>query len=217
MSARRPLCYLRAVRSNVPALLAALSSLALLATAAPARADISAWAFLGGGALAWKQTDAPGTTAATTSGSNGAFVPSGSMIIEAGAGTAPENRFIFGGVFRLQPIFKHGTDLSLLARACTHGFQAGDWGLSLDAGGYLRTWGPQLGGGFAGGVSLGMPLGFTLALQTEIGTNQAVAIGATAGLDLLRLTVYRESLRNWWQNQQPTWNRTAARSATPAF
>lgn len=194
------------MRSTLPALLAIGSSLALLAAASPARADASAWAFVGGGTLVWKQTDTPG--ALVPSGSGGAFVPSGSMILEAGAGTTPDARFIFGGVFRLHTIFSHGTDLALLARACTHGFQAGDWGLAIDAGGYLRTWGPQLGGGFAGGVSLGMPLGFTLNVHTQVGVSQALAIGAVAGIDLLRLTVYRETLRKWWQNPAPSWSRT---------
>ncbi|MFT3767214.1 MAG: hypothetical protein QM820_17085 [Minicystis sp.] len=201
--------------SKLPALIAVGSSLAVLAAAAPARADASAWAFIGGGTMVWK--DAVNTTA-SASGSQ-PFGASGSMIIEAGAGTTPEARFIFGGLFRLQPIFKHGTDIALLARGCTHGFQAGDWGVAIDAGGYLRTWGPQIGGGFAGGVSLGMPLGFTLSIQTEVGTNQAIAVGAAAGIDLLRLTVYRESLGKWWQNPQPTWNRgnTAWQNATATF
>ena len=195
-------------------MLAAGSSLALFAAAAPARADASAWAFIGGGTTLWKQADSNAAT-----GSNGSFLPSGSMILEAGVGTTPEARFIFGGLFRLQPIFKHGTDLALLARGATHGFQAGDWGVAIDAGGYLRTWGPQISGGFAGGVSLGIPLGFTLSVQTQVGSNQSIAIGAVAGIDLLRLTVYRESHLKWWQNPQPSWNRgkSASSGTTIAF
>lgn len=203
------------MRSAIPALLAVGSTLALLAEASPARAEASAWAFVGGGALAWKQGDA----STMTTGNTGAFAGNGTMIIEAGAGTSPDGKAIFGGLFRLQPIFGHGTDLSLLVRGCSHGFQAGDWGFAVDAGGYLRTWGPQIGGGFAGGVSLGMPLGFTVSLQTEIGTNKAVSLGAVAGIDLLRLTVYRETLKNWWQNPAPSWSRSksAASGSRVAF
>ena len=57
--------------------------------------------------------------------------------------------------------------------------------------------------GFSGGASLGMPLGFTLMFQTEIGVDNAYAFGVVAGLDLLRLTLYRKTLLNWWQNPQP--------------
>jgi hypothetical protein len=203
------------VRSTIPALFAVGCSLALLAEAAPARADASAWAFIGGGAIAWKQGD----RSTMTPFNDGTFGATGTMTIEAGAGTSPDGRVIFGGLFRLQPIFKHGTDLALLARGCSHGFQAGDWGFAIDAGGYLRTWGPQIGAGFAGGVSLGMPLGFTISLQTEIGSNNALSVGAVAGVDLLRLSVYREALLKWWQNPSPSWTRSksAASGASVAF
>ena len=204
------------MRTTLPACLAAASCLAILAAAAPARADASAWVFLGAGPIAWKQ-GVEKTTATTGAvvepGNDGSWLLNGSMIIEAGVGTRPDAAVIFGGLFRLQPVFKHGTDLALLARGATRGFQAGNWGFAVDAGGYLRTWGPQIGAGFAGGISLGLPLGFTISLQTEVGTNNALSVGAVAGLDLLRLTVYREALKTWWQNPAPSWPRESEAAA----
>lgn len=198
--------------SKLPVLLAAASSLAILAASAPARADASAWMFVGAGAIGWKQGDA----STLTPGNDGAFSTNGTMTIDVGAGTTPDARFIFGGLFRIQPIFKHGADLALLARAATHGFQAGDFGVALDAGGYLRTWGPQIGAGFAGSVSLGLPLGFTITAQVEVGSNKALSLGGVAGIDLLRLTLYRQTLLKWWQNPSPAWTPQKTAAAEPA-
>jgi hypothetical protein len=182
---------------KLPALAAVASSLAALAIASPALADASAWVFVGGGALGWRQSESLSVNPAAT------------MVVDVGAGTTPDASAIFGGLFRFQPIFPGGIDLSLLARFCTHGFQAGDWGVAVDAGGFLRPWG-NLTTGFAGSVSLGMPLGFTLMLQTEAGIDHAVTFGAVAGIDLLRLTLYRQTLLNWWQNPSPAWKSAPA-------
>ena len=197
--------------SKLPVLLAVASSFAVLAAPAPARADASAWMYVGGGTMVWKQGDAASLAAAGATKDTSSFGANGMMTIDVGAGTSPEASFIFGSLFRIQPIFKNGADVAMLARACTQGFQVGGWGLALDAGAYLRTWGPLKGGGFAGGLSLGAPLGFTLAIQTEVGNDKALALGATLGIDLLRLTVYRKTLGNWWQNPAP--NPGAQRSA----
>jgi hypothetical protein len=146
-----------------------------------------------------------------------AINPAGTMVIDAGVGTSPDARLIVGGLFRLQPIFptrgidlpKSGVDLSLLTRFASHGFQAGDWGVALDVGGFARPWGYRS-IGFAGSVSVGMPLGVTLMLQTEVGTDHAISLGAVAGIDLLRLTIYRQTLLNWWQNLSPAWKKNDA-------
>lgn len=162
----------------------------MLAAAPPALADVSAWAFVGGGALGWKQAENP------------TFTTNGTMTIDVGFGSSPDASFIGGALFRIQPIFSQGVDVALLGRFCSHGFQAGDWGFALDAGGFARGWGNGS-VGFSGGASLGMPLGFTLSVQTEIGTDQAYAFGVVAGLDLLRLSIYRKTLLNWWANPRP--------------
>jgi hypothetical protein len=183
------LCYPAPVR-KLSVSLAIASFGAALAVASPALADASAWVFVGGGVLGWKQAEYPTVNT------------SGSMVFDVGAGTSPTGRFIFGGLFRIQPVFEYGVDLALLTRFCTRGFQVGDWGFAIDAGGFARPWGVQS-IGFSGSASLGTPLGFQLTLLTEIGTDKAYSFGAVAGIDLLRLTVYRQTLLKWWQNPSP--------------
>lgn len=190
---------------NAPRLLAAAAplavSVAVLTTASSARADTSAWAFFGGGAMAWKQSENP------------SLQPAGTMIIDGGIGSSPDGRIIIGGLFRFQPVFNFnaynvGVDLSILARVATHGFQTGDWGFAVDAGGFARPWGSES-VGFAGSISLGMPLGITLMATTQYGTDGAMSFGAVAGIDLLRLTLYRQTLLKWWQNPSSPGGQTA--------
>jgi hypothetical protein len=182
-------CYLGPVRLRFPPLLVAGGLLAALAWTAPARADTSAWLFVGGGTMSSRQ---PGSDLAW----------SGALSFDLGVGTTPDASFIFGGLFRLTPILGSGSDLALLARAATHGFQSGDFGLALDAGGYARFWGVGS-TGLTGGLTLGAPLGLTLSLQGSYGTRDALGFGVIAGVDLLRLTLYRQSLLNWWPNPSP--------------
>jgi hypothetical protein len=181
------------------------------AAASPALADASGWVFLGGGGLGWRQSE------------SNAITPAGTMVIDAGVGSSPDARLIVGGLFRLQPVFPRGgvdvsviprsaVDLSVLTRFASRGFQAGDWGVALDVGGFARPWGYRS-IGFAGSVSLGMPLGITLMLQTELGTDHAISLGAIAGVDLLRLTIYRQTLLHWWQNLSPAWKKNDAQPA----
>jgi hypothetical protein len=185
-----------------PALAGVTVALAATAAAPDARADTSAWMFFGFGALGLKPGVAvPVPGVATTPDT---LVANGTMTIEAGAGTSPDAPVIVGGMFRIQPIFRQGTDIAWLMRVCTHGFQAGNFGVALDVGPFARFWGIES-GGFAGAVNVGFPLGFTLSLQTEIGSSHAITFGAVAGIDLLRLTVYRQTLLKWWDNPSPVW------------
>ena len=156
-----------------------------ICAAREASADATAWAFVGGGATGWKQ------------GADSLSV-NGALSFDVGAGTSPDNAFIFGGIFRLSPILTEGVDVALLARAATHGFQGG-FGLALDAGGYARPWG-EGSAGFAGALTLGAPLGLQLGLHVAVGSNDALALGVVAGVDLLRLTVFRQGLLDWWSN-----------------
>ena len=174
----------------------AVAAAALLA-ATPAHAAGSCWMLVGGGAPGWKQ-----------SGSD--LDVKGALSFDVGAGTSPDGAFIFGGLFRLAPILGQGTDLGLLVRGATHGFQAGDFGIAVDAGGYARFWGNES-TGFLGDVTLGAPLGLQLTAHVMIGTDDAFAVGAVAGVDLLRLTVYRQTLLDWWTNPLP-----AQRASSPA-
>jgi hypothetical protein len=200
----RASCYLALVRSPLTPLLAAAGGLfAALAWTAPARADSSAWLFMGGGAMGWKQGDADFTT-------------SGALSFDLGVGTTPDASFIFGGLFRMTPILGSGTDLALLGRAATWGFQAARFGLALDAGGYARFWGVGS-AGFTGAVTLGAPLGITVSLQGLVGSNDTLGFGAVAGLDLLRLTLYRQSLLDWWPNPSPAQELRQDAGARPAI
>jgi hypothetical protein len=113
------------------------------------------------------------------------------------------------------PYVGRGTDLALLARAATRGFQTGGFGVALDAGVVQRFWGDES-TGFIGELAFGAPLGFELHLLGTKGTNGAMSFGAVAGIDLLRLTIFRGSLLDWWDNPNPTL-RTTAVSAFPRF
>lgn len=176
-----------------PRLIAAAASLAVsLAWASAARADASSWVYIGGGAVALKQ----GTTIPD-------YAVSGAMQIDVGVGTTPEAPFIAGGLFRLTPMFTSGVDMGLLARGATRGFQQGGFGVALDAGGYLRVWGPGS-VGFQGGLTIGAPLGLTLALMGSVGSDSARSFGATLGIDFLRLTVYRKTMLEAWPNPLPS-------------
>lgn len=171
-------------------LLAALAFASVpLAWATPARADVSSWMSASAGAMSWKQ-------------SGGDYTLDPSLQFDVGVGTTPTAAFIFGGVFRVTPILGAGTDLGLLLRGATRGYQEGGFGIALDAGGYARFWGVDS-AGFLGSATLGAPLGLTLTLQAAVGTDSAVAFGGVLGIDFLRLTVYRQTLLDAWPNPYP--------------
>lgn len=117
---------------------------------------------------------------------------------EAGMGTPP-GPLVFGGLFRIQPYFKEGTDLALLARVATGGFVQGGFGLALDAGGYERFWGEHSQGGLLA-LGVGAPWGVTLSATGGMGTNDERFASVTLGFDFARLTVYRTSGTNWFSN-----------------
>jgi hypothetical protein len=197
------------VRPSPRILLALGLSLAALGSAAPARADISSWVFFGGGALVWKQATALAPDGTKQVNGGGVFSPNGTITMDAGVGTTPDGPVIVGAFARIRPIIGHGTDLGVLARLATHGFQAGRFGVAFDAGFYGRTWGAES-IGFEGGVTLGAPLGFTLSLLAQAGTDNALGFGASLGIDVLRLTIYRQALLDRWPNAHPAWTKKSA-------
>jgi hypothetical protein len=163
--------------------------LATLAMAEPARADASAWAFAGAGAMALKEGTKP-------------LMPHAALTFDIGVGTTPDAPVIFGGLGRITTFVDVGTDAAILGRVATRGFQGGRFGVAFDIGAYQRLWGAW-GRGVTGGLSVGFPLGFTLSLQGLYGTQDALAFGAVAGIDFLRLTVYRQFMTDRWQNPYP--------------
>jgi hypothetical protein len=122
--------------------------------------------------------------------------------VEAGLGTPPAG-LVVGGLMRMQPYFKEGTDLSLLMRLATRGFVQGNFGLALDAGGYERFWGQHSQGG-VGSLVLGAPWGITLNASAGLGTNDERFATFSLGLDFARLTVYRTSGTSWFKNPYAT-------------
>lgn len=154
-----------------------------------AKADASSWAFAGVGPVAFKQgTDALAPRAAT--------------MFDIGVGTTPDATLIYGGLFRVIPYVSEGVDLALCARIATNGFQAAKFGVAFDAGGYYRI-SDKPSQGFTGALTVGFPLGFSLAFLGQYGTDNALTLGAIAGLDFLRLTVYRQSLLDIFPNPYP--------------
>ncbi|HKY40480.1 MAG TPA: hypothetical protein VJN18_31315 [Polyangiaceae bacterium] len=162
-----------------------------LAYAAPARADVSSWAYVGGGASQIEQRGLERHIDTTLS-------------LETGLGTSPHRAVVFGGMFKLLALFDNGADLGLSARLASRGFVTGRFGLALDAGPYQRLWGDGSTGGQAALV-LGAPWGLMLSLGGGYGTNDARQIGASLGFDFARLTVYRLSGENWLPNPHPAY------------
>lgn len=164
--------------------MAALSGFFFWSSAASA--DVSSWVFAGSGPVGLKQRE-------------GGWGVHPALQFDVGVGTTPDARFIVGGFYRLTTMIGMGTDMSVLLRGATSGFQAGGFGIALDAGGYARVWEPQS-YGFTGGLTFGAPLGFTMSLSTSIGTNDGMALSAVLGIDFLRLTVFRRSMLEAWPN-----------------
>jgi hypothetical protein len=188
-------------RSPAPHLTAAAALLALLGASSPAWADATGWASISGGA-AIKQGEVvldDGTPVA--SGDDGGQVAP-QLQFDAGVGTTPAAPFIFGGLFRISPTLGQRTDFAVMARAATHGFQTGPIGLALEAGGYARA-DDEASVGFVGGAVLGGPLGVQLTVLAHVGTTDEYGGAALLGLDLLRLTIYREDLLDYWPNPFP--------------
>lgn len=153
-----------------------------------ARAESSAWISANGGTTFFTMAESDVKLRA-------------SLAFDAGVGSSPAEAFILGGVFRVAPIIGEGTDLLFLGRGAMGDFQTGYFGVAVDLGGYLRTFGPGIpSGGFAGAVLLGGPLGLQLTLAGHAGTEAAYGGSASLGIDLLRLTLYRQTFLEWWPN-----------------
>lgn len=174
-----------------PAMTAAALAATLLASRA-VRAEPSAWVGLGGGVLAWQDAN------------NNRYQIDPTLRFEAGIGMPDRFPVIAGGLFRITPLLTSGTgaDMAWLARLCTRGYQVGGFGVALDLGAYARIWGVTPSQGFAGSVSLGAPLGLTLSFNMQAGSNDLLAFGGTFSIDILRLTLYRKTLLNWWPNPE---------------
>jgi hypothetical protein len=172
--------------------LAAGTVLALaLAWSGEGRADVTGWVHAGGGVLGWQ------------GGEDGTLQASPLMIADVGAGTSPRAPFIFGGLFRVMPVFGEGVDIAFSTRFATGGFQSDLIGFAFDAGFYYRYWGADS-AGFIGQAILGGPFGLQLNALGMAGGNDTFGFGGTLGIDLVRLTVGRRHFTNWWPNIEPS-------------
>lgn len=156
----------------------------MFALSGTARADVSSWVYAGAGPAYLR--------------SSGEDQWRSSLQLEAGMGSAPAP-LVFGLLGRVHTFFGDGTDVAMLFRGASQGFQHGGFGLAVDAGGYLRFWGEDSQGGVASLV-LGMPWGITLSAGGGIGTNDQQFATMTLGLDFARLTVYRTHGTSWFPN-----------------
>ena len=167
------------------------STAGVLLTTRGARADVSSWVFVGGGASRLEQRGLAATV-----------MPA--MRLQLGLGGPPSNSIIFGGLFSLEPNFGHGSDLALLFRSATRGYVNGTYGLALDLGPYERFWGEKSVGG-AGTLWLGAPWGLALGINASVGSHEARGFSGILGIDFARLTVYRTSGTNWFPNPFPAY------------
>lgn len=159
-----------------------------------ARADVSSWAYVGGGASYFEQR-----------GQKLKLDPT--LAIEAGAGSAPSHPIVVGGMLKVLALLGDGVDLGVSLRVASRGFVTGDFGLALDAGPYQRFWGAKSTGGQAA-IVLGAPWGITLTVGGGLGSHDARQLGATLGLDFARLTVYRLAGLSWFPNPHPAYRPT---------
>jgi hypothetical protein len=164
---------------------AALLGLGTASFAPSAHADAASWFSVAGGLGAFSE--------------GGTRRYPGALQLELGLGSSPANAIVLGGVAKTLSYFGNGTDLAFTLRGASGGFARGGFGFAIDAGAYQRWWGEDS-SGFLGALVLGAPFGFQLTAMTEIGTNDVRAYAATVGIDLLRLTVYRNASGGYWPN-----------------
>lgn len=154
------------------------------------KADVSSWMFVGGGVTQVGQFAEDNFKKPT-------------LRLATGMGTDPSNPFVVGGLFRLDTLFGKGSDLSAALRLADYGFVNGNWGVAVDLGGLARFWGLNRVYGGTATLIGGGPWGLELELGAMLGTHDTQGFSAIFGIDLARLTVYRQSGTSWWKNTFP--------------
>jgi hypothetical protein len=192
-----------AVHRRTTTLALLFASTAALSTES-ARADVTSWLGVGGGAAVERNHDTHKSTTVPT------------MTYSIGVGSSPLASVVVGGLLRGTTLFDRGTDLGLTARVCSGGFARGDWGIALDAGALWRPWLSEYGEWpLQAVVTGGSPWGFQIALGTNLasvsGGTPAQGVFAAIELDLLRFTVMRQgSSERWWYNPDPAGGRASS-------
>jgi hypothetical protein len=185
--------------SPVLALAVAVAVPVALAAAGDARADVTSWLAVGGGATSQLAQGAATRDVA------------GQFDWSFGFGSSPLAPIVVGMIYRGNTIVGFGTDLGAGVRLATGGFARGSWGVALDAGLAWRAWGSGTYGDspLQGVLTLGAPWGLQLAVGSQFlsldGGVPAQGFFASLEIDLLRLTVMRQgSTERWWPNPAPT-------------
>ena len=175
---------LRALARAVPLLAVALWP-------AAARAEVTSWLSIAGGASRVELT-------------GGSSPVRFQLPINIGVGLQPSLPVIVGVGVRLQPYFGEGLDYAAYLRAATQGYVLGGYGLALDAGPYLRGFDGGA-GGLAGVLNVGIPWGGVISMNYSRSGDGEQTMGAAVGIDFLRLTVYRLAGEQQWPNVRPAW------------
>jgi hypothetical protein len=171
-----------------------LAAAVVLLSAGTAEADVSSWLSLDMGASQFRSV-----------GFEREVVPS--LRLSTGMGTDPSHDWILGGVARSETLFGSGTDLSLSLRLTDHGFANGQWGFAVDAGPLARWWGENVYGATTA-LTVGGPWGLEAGLQATLGESSIRTYGCFFGIDLARLTIYRHSGEDYWENTFPAYRPT---------
>jgi hypothetical protein len=173
--------------------LASVVSLVAVTSTRDAAADVSSWAYAGGGVSA--------------AGTSGLRPNAGLLQLEAGLGTEANAPLVAGLLLRTLTNFEHGTDCALLLRAANASFVTGTFGVALDVGAYQRWWGPAHGPGGMATLNVGLPWGVNASISGGLGSGGLAKDGEhllafSLGIDWARFTVHRTSGENWWHNYQ---------------
>lgn len=155
-----------------------------------AKADVSSWLFVGGGVTQIGKFSSDSLREPT-------------LRLATGMGTDPSKPFIVGGLARIDTLFGKGSDLTAALRLADYGFVNGNWGIAVDLGGLARFWGPSDIYGATATLIAGGPWGLELELGGLLGSHDTQGFSAILGVNLARLTVYRQSGKSWWKNTFP--------------
>lgn len=156
-----------------------------------AQAEVTSWLSIGGGA---SRVELAG----------GSSPLRFQLPTNIGVGLQPSLPIIVGVGVKLHPYFGEGVDYGAYLRAATQGYALGGFGVALDGGGYLRSFDNEA-SGLMGILNLGIPWGGVISLNYSRSSEGQQTIGATVGIDFLRLTVYRLSGEQQWPNARPAW------------
>lgn len=179
-----------------------LAFLACAVAPAVARADVSSWFLVAGGVSRVGLDHRSPLRAA--------------MMTDIGVGTPASHSIVVGGGARLIPYFGEGVELAAYLRGAMPSYAMGRFGLAVDAGAFTRPF-AQGSPGFMGTLNLGAPWGITLSATYGETVHGQGTVTVLAGIDFLRLTVYRTAGETVWPNPYPAYRPPGEVAPTPAL